>query len=74
MVELSVSGLAMQAQLKEFMATGDYMVLFPEKRGDPRYDKEARQRLNTPVRVMKIGRNEPCLCGSGRKYKVCCGN
>ena len=21
----------------------------------------------------KIGRNDPCLCGSGRKYKKCCG-
>ncbi|MCI9232306.1 MAG: hypothetical protein HFH96_14595, partial [Lachnospiraceae bacterium] len=21
----------------------------------------------------KIGRNEPCPCGSGRKYKNCCG-
>ncbi len=21
----------------------------------------------------KIGRNDPCPCGSGRKYKVCCG-
>jgi hypothetical protein len=21
---------------------------------------------------MKIGRNDPCPCGSGRKYKVCC--
>lgn len=20
-----------------------------------------------------LGRNEPCLCGSGRKYKKCCG-
>ena len=26
-----------------------------------------------PKRVSKIGRNEPCPCGSGRKYKVCCG-
>lgn len=25
-------------------------------------------------RVMKIGRNEPCPCGSGRKYKKCCGD
>ncbi|MGM0476293.1 MAG: UPF0149 family protein [Pseudomonadota bacterium] len=25
-----------------------------------------------PVRVTKIGRNEPCPCGSGRKYKRCC--
>ena len=28
----------------------------------------------TPVRVgKKIGRNDPCPCGSGRKYKRCCG-
>jgi hypothetical protein len=23
--------------------------------------------------VRKIGRNEPCVCQSGRKYKACCG-
>jgi len=27
------------------------------------------QRLEVP----KIGRNEPCSCGSGKKYKKCCG-
>ena len=26
-----------------------------------------------PVRVTKIGRNDPCPCGSGKKYKNCCG-
>ena len=26
-----------------------------------------------PKKVNKIGRNEPCPCGSGRKYKTCCG-
>lgn len=26
-----------------------------------------------PRRVVKVGRNEPCPCGSGRKFKVCCG-
>ena len=25
------------------------------------------------VRAKKIGRNEPCSCGSGKKYKRCCG-
>jgi len=24
--------------------------------------------------TVKIGRNEPCLCGSGKKYKKCCGS
>ncbi|MFC7062443.1 SEC-C metal-binding domain-containing protein [Halobacillus seohaensis] len=23
---------------------------------------------------MKVGRNDPCPCGSGKKYKKCCGN
>ena len=26
-----------------------------------------------PVTVAKVGRNEPCPCGSGKKYKKCCG-
>lgn len=35
------------------------------------YDRE----LNNlePVNSEKIGRNEPCPCGSGKKYKKCCG-
>ena len=27
----------------------------------------------TPARSTKIGRNDPCPCGSGKKYKKCCG-
>ncbi|CBS89942.1 conserved protein of unknown function, SEC-C motif domain (plasmid) [Azospirillum lipoferum 4B] len=26
-----------------------------------------------PRRVVKVGRNDPCPCGSGRKHKACCG-
>jgi len=26
-----------------------------------------------PARAVKIGRNEPCPCGSGKKHKKCCG-
>lgn len=33
-------------------------------------EKSARQVVR-PAR--KIGRNEPCPCGSGKKYKKCCG-
>ncbi|HZX21509.1 MAG TPA: preprotein translocase subunit SecA [Clostridia bacterium] len=29
---------------------------------------------NTPIRKKdKVGRNDPCPCGSGKKYKKCCG-
>jgi len=32
--------------------------------------------LNPPQTIVaekKVGRNEPCPCGSGKKYKKCCG-
>lgn len=29
--------------------------------------------IQAPVRVVQIGRNDPCPCGSGKKYKKCCG-
>ncbi|MGD9942328.1 MAG: UPF0149 family protein [Burkholderiaceae bacterium] len=34
----------------------------------------AEMRVETVRRVQpKVGRNDPCPCGSGRKYKLCCG-
>ena len=30
-------------------------------------------RTSKIVRHEKIGRNDPCPCGSGKKYKLCCG-
>ncbi|HEV8723532.1 MAG TPA: PBPRA1643 family SWIM/SEC-C metal-binding motif protein [Candidatus Binatia bacterium] len=35
------------------------------------------ERLLNPIKPRRVeqkpGRNEPCLCGSGKKYKNCCG-
>lgn len=31
------------------------------------------RRSRTVVKGEKIGRNDPCPCGSGKKYKKCCG-
>ena len=33
------------------------------------YERETSQRLRS-----KVGRNEPCPCGSGKKFKKCCGS
>ena len=36
--------------------------------------KVSKAPTNTPVRnENKVGRNDPCPCGSGKKYKKCCG-
>jgi preprotein translocase subunit SecA len=53
--------------LYELEEWGD--ILSAEKRDE--ITKEFRQ--SKIVRVEKIGRNEPCPCGSGKKYKKCCG-
>ena len=34
---------------------------------------EAKPVKKAPVRSEHIGRNDPCPCGSGKKYKNCCG-
>src|SRR4030081_1607480 len=38
-------------------------------------DGESEVSLDLPIRrsLPKVGRNEPCPCGSGKKYKNCCG-
>ena len=30
--------------------------------------------VETRIAEKKPGRNDPCLCGSGKKYKKCCGS
>ncbi len=44
----------------------------PAKPG--RMDARSAAAVKTVVRTMpKVGRNKPCPCGSGKKYKKCCG-
>ena len=33
----------------------------------------AKRPVRTPATSKKVGRNDPCPCGSGKKYKKCCG-
>lgn len=37
------------------------------------YFTEGQMVRPKPLTVTKIGRNDPCTCGSGLKYKKCCG-
>lgn len=45
--------------------------LIPEDRRKELYREQKRSK--TVVKGQKIGRNDPCPCGSGKKYKKCCG-
>jgi preprotein translocase subunit SecA len=37
------------------------------------FKAELEDRVDAQKRYNKVGRNEPCPCGSGKKYKHCCG-
>lgn len=45
-------------------------LLTPERRKEL-YSEQKKS--GTIVKERKVGRNEPCPCGSGKKYKYCCG-
>lgn len=44
----------------------------PRGLGDVSHTADARQPVMRATR--KVGRNDPCPCGSGKKYKKCCGS
>ena len=59
-------------------AKADWLYELPQ--WDAIYDAETRKKMyleqkksGTVVVGKKVGRNDPCPCGSGKKYKHCCG-
>lgn len=59
-------------------AKADWLYELPE--WDALIDADRRKELykeqkmsGTVIKGEKIGRNDPCPCGSGKKYKKCCG-
>lgn len=59
-------------------AKADYLFGLPQWEGI--FSKDKRREIQkdyrdskTVVKEVKIGRNDPCPCGSGKKYKKCCG-
>lgn len=45
--------------------------IFTEEKRKELYKEQ--KNANTIRKEKKIGRNDPCPCGSGKKYKKCCG-
>ncbi len=59
--------------LSKFEANKDEMTSYNDPSGGGK-GKGGRTQAQQPVRVeKKVGRNDPCPCGSGKKYKACHG-
>lgn len=39
----------------------------------PQEQETKKNMIDQIKKGKKIGRNEPCFCGSGKKFKHCCG-
>ena len=69
-----------KALLYKNMVAADADWLYELEEWNDIFDEETRKKLykeqkksGTVVKPHKIGRNDPCPCGSGKKYKYCCG-
>ncbi|MGA3189893.1 MAG: SEC-C metal-binding domain-containing protein [Bryobacteraceae bacterium] len=47
--------------------------VFAEEEGASSQEPVASIEETAPARQEKVGRNDPCPCGSGKKFKKCCG-
>ena len=59
-------------------AKADYLYNLPQWDGIFSAEKRAEievayKKSKTIVKEPKVGRNDACPCGSGKKYKKCCG-
>ena len=56
------------------LSSGDLLSTASESEASVESQADANVKAAPFVRAeQKVGRNEPCPCGSGKKYKQCCG-
>ncbi len=61
----------LEAKAKWLYTLDEWDDIFTE---EERADVRKQWRADKQAVSTKIGRNSPCPCGSGKKYKKCCGN
>lgn len=60
--------IAREEHVQEKFAPKQSKLAYGRGEGQAQADKP-----QTVVKDKKVGRNDPCVCGSGKKYKKCCG-
>lgn len=64
---------AVMAEVEQMMKEGVKPWISQERKA---WIRSHRKEVRTAIGLIKpkIARNAPCTCGSGRKYKKCCGS
>jgi len=69
-IEEEVSRYIMKAQVRENLQREAVVKDTKAVAGNEQGEQKPQQPY---VRKSRVGRNDPCPCGSGKKYKHCCG-
>jgi len=73
--EINSSGLDELRKVNSIFELYSNLLEFFSSREDYDETKEFNDFIySTIVKPKKVGRNDPCTCGSGKKYKKCCLN
>lgn len=59
--------------IEDTIAELEWWACFDETYSKRMKDRQNFNSIQTVVKPPKVGRNDPCPCGSGKKYKKCCG-
>lgn len=60
-------------EVRRFRDVGHFVAQLYFKVGHEERSREIMEFLKKPITLQKVERNSPCPCGSGKKYKKCCG-
>ncbi|MDO4203040.1 MAG: preprotein translocase subunit SecA [Selenomonadaceae bacterium] len=73
-IQTTIARMIFQVQIvsEEQQELEDRLATAQASHGADVSSAEAHPTPKKPVSSVKIGRNEPCPCGSGKKYKDCC--
>jgi HEAT repeat protein len=78
-IEHAASGLSeaetdlVESALDQRLAMHGLEPVFHKEPADDGEEGEQKAEEEAEARLVSAGRNDPCPCGSGRKYKKCCG-
>ncbi|HBG12087.1 MAG TPA: SEC-C domain-containing protein, partial [Clostridium sp.] len=61
-----------EAKAEWLYSLPEWDTILSEEKKKELYKKQKAS--GTIVKGAKVGRNDPCVCGSGKKYKKCCGS
>lgn len=77
-IDLTIDFQKLYKKMVEYKAEHLYSLpqwdaIFNEEERKLLYKEQRTSRTVVKPAAQKVGRNDPCPCGSGKKYKKCCG-